>query len=226
MMRRRLAAIRTRKKLQIMVGDAQLAVGDVERTESSRAEEDDGIANALAAETREGLGVLRHDADEAAVRTVQEAGVLVGERSGFERRRQSIRHRGKSVALFAMKEDAERDPDVEQAETGDDTADPALRHEACDSGPIIDPGIGGPDATPWQQDDQGTDVEAKNDEESDLDDHEPARYLPVRLRRWLRRDRCRRLVRSAEEISLIRHPLPGNFKERPEWPLPKRQLTR
>ncbi len=63
MMRRPLAAVGTRQKLQ-------LAIGDIERVEARGAEEDDGIADALTAKTGEGFGVLGHDADEAAIRAI------------------------------------------------------------------------------------------------------------------------------------------------------------
>src|ERR1700760_1734269 len=112
-----------------------------------------------------------------------------------------------------MKEDAEGDPDVEQADAGDDAAHPTLRQEAGDGGPVVDPGVGGPDAAPGQQDNQGTDVEAKNDEEGNLDDLQPARNLPWPLGWRPGREGGCGLAGGAEEISLIRHPLPRNFPE-------------
>ena len=76
----RLVGVGTREQLE-------LAVGDIERAEAGGAEEDDGVADALAAEAGQRLGVLGHDADQAAIRTVQEGGVLVSERCRFERMR-------------------------------------------------------------------------------------------------------------------------------------------
>ena len=82
-MRRRLVGVGTRQQLE-------LAVRYIQRAKAGRAEEDDGVANALAAEAGERLGIFGHDADQAAIRTVQKGRVLVSERGRFQRIRCSI----------------------------------------------------------------------------------------------------------------------------------------
>ena len=63
----------------------KLRACDVEGAEARRAEEDDSVLYALAAEARHRFLVLGDDAQQAAVSGVDEVGVLVGERRLWKR---------------------------------------------------------------------------------------------------------------------------------------------
>ena len=62
----------------------KLLAGDVDVAEAGGAEEDDGVLDALAAETGHGLVVLGGNAEGAAFGGVEEVGVFVGERGLVE----------------------------------------------------------------------------------------------------------------------------------------------
>ncbi len=63
----------------------EFLVGLIEGAEAGRSEENDGVLNAFAAKARQRFGILRHNADDAAVGTVKEGLVFVGEGGTFER---------------------------------------------------------------------------------------------------------------------------------------------
>jgi hypothetical protein len=68
----------------------QFMAGFFATVKARRAEEDDGVLNLLAAEAGERLHVLGDDADEAAIGAVEEGGVLIGQRGGFELRGRAV----------------------------------------------------------------------------------------------------------------------------------------
>ena len=67
-----------------VVEEFQLCAGDVEGVEACGAEEDDGVLDALAAETGQGLLVFAEDSEGAAVGGVDEVEVSVGEGGALE----------------------------------------------------------------------------------------------------------------------------------------------
>ena len=72
--------------------ELEFAAGFVEGAEARGAEEDDGILDALAAKAGKRLRVFSEDTENAAVGTVEEGVVLVGQRGPFQRIRELAGH--------------------------------------------------------------------------------------------------------------------------------------
>ena len=62
----------------------ELVTGFIEGVKASGAEEDDGVADALAAESGERLRIFGQDANDASVGAVEEGRIFVGERGTVE----------------------------------------------------------------------------------------------------------------------------------------------
>lgn len=65
-------------------------IGFFTSTKPGRAKEHNGVLDMFASDAREGLHVLRNDANQATVRAVEESGIFVGERRDFERGRCAV----------------------------------------------------------------------------------------------------------------------------------------